>query len=217
MSHSPREVLNEIVARHGDAMLRSPLRCEGLLKDYCGEYRREIFVLTSCLRVGLVEQMRRQSGPSIKLICARLALKLEQNLAISSDVAKWGVESWAVALGLMKPENATITLVEQQHFNPSDISVAAQIERIKASGAQAMIAWTTGVPVATVFKGMIQAGLDIPVGISSGNQVFPQMEQFAAFLPKQALIGSAPKASSPGLRLEISMAYVMPEQPPVST
>jgi branched-chain amino acid transport system substrate-binding protein len=96
-----------------------------------------------------------------------------------------------IKLALAKPENATITLVEQQHFNPSDISVAAQIERIKASGAQAMIAWTTGVPVATVFKGMIQAGLDIPVGISSGNQVFPQMEQFAAFLPKQALIGSA--------------------------
>jgi hypothetical protein len=110
MSNTPREVLVEIVARHGEALLDSPLRCEGLLKDYCGEYRREIFVLTSCLRVGLVDQMRRQSGPSIKLICARLALKLEQNLAISSDVAKWGIESWAVALGLMKPENATASL-----------------------------------------------------------------------------------------------------------
>ena len=110
MSNTPRDVLIEMVARYGEPLLSSPLRCDGLLKDYCGEYRREIFVLTSCLRVGLVEQMRRQSGPSIKLICARLALKLEQNLAISSDVAKWGVESWAVALGLMKPENATVSL-----------------------------------------------------------------------------------------------------------
>src|SRR5277367_1060452 len=110
MSTSPRDVLIEIVGRHGEALLNSPLRCEGLLKDYCGEYRREIFVLTSCLRVGLVDQMRRQSGPSIRLICARLALELEQNLAISGDVSKWAVESWAVALGLMRLENATSLL-----------------------------------------------------------------------------------------------------------
>ena len=67
-------------------------------------------MLVSCLRVGVVEQLRRQGGPSVKLICARLALKLEQNLAISSDVAKWAVESWAIALGLLQPENATTRL-----------------------------------------------------------------------------------------------------------
>jgi F-box protein 11 len=107
MSTTPRDVLIEIVARQGEALLAAPMRCEGLLKDYCGEYRREIFVLISCLRVGLIDQMRRQGGPSIKLICARLALKLEQNLAISGDVAKWAIESWAIALGLLKAENAT--------------------------------------------------------------------------------------------------------------
>lgn len=110
MSTTPRDVLVELVARQGEPLLASPLRCEGLLKDFCGEFRREIFVLVSCLRVGLVDQMRRQGGPSIKLICARLALKLEQNLAISGDVAKWAVESWAIALGLLKPENATVQL-----------------------------------------------------------------------------------------------------------
>jgi branched-chain amino acid transport system substrate-binding protein len=65
------------------------------------------------------------------------------------------------------------------------------MERIKAAGAQALIAWTTGAPVATIFKGMIQTGLDVPVGTSSGNQTFAQMEQYAGFLPKNLLIGSA--------------------------
>ena len=88
-------------------------------------------------------------------------------------------------------ENKGIELVRQEHFNPGDISVAAQIARIKESGAQAMIAWTTGVAVATVFKGMIQAGLDIPIGTSSGNQNFPQMEQFQSFLPAHVVFGSA--------------------------
>ena len=123
MSTTPRDVLIDIVARCGEPLLGSPQRCEGLLKDYCGERRREIFVLVSCLRVGIIDQMRRQSGPSIKLICARLALKLEQNLAISSDVAKWAVESWAVALGMMKPEHATISIGKMPE--PSEPAVPA--------------------------------------------------------------------------------------------
>src|SRR5271156_3929999 len=110
MIPTPRDVLIEIVAKYGEPLLASPLRSEGLLKDYCGEFRREIFVLVSCLRVGVVDQLRRQGGPSVKLVCARLALKLEQNLAISSDLAKWAMESWAIALGLLQSGNATTRL-----------------------------------------------------------------------------------------------------------
>ncbi len=90
------------------------------------------------------------------------------------------------------PENkGVLTLVAHEHFNPTDISVSAQIERIKASGAQAMIAWVTGAPAATVFKGMVQAGLDIPVAPTSGNQTFAAMNQWKAFLPKQVVLASA--------------------------
>lgn len=110
MNPTPRDVLIEIVAKHGEPLLASPIRCEGLLKDYCGEFRREIFVLVSCLRVGVVDQLRLQTGPSVKLVCARLALRLEKNLAISGDIAKWGVESWAIALGLLDPQAATANL-----------------------------------------------------------------------------------------------------------
>src|SRR5277367_3912547 len=104
---TPRDVLIDIIAKHGEPLLASPLRTEGLLKDYCGEFRREIFVLVSCLRTGVVEQLRRQGGPPVKLVSARLALKLEQNLAISSDVAKWAVDSWAIALGLVQSGTTT--------------------------------------------------------------------------------------------------------------
>jgi branched-chain amino acid transport system substrate-binding protein len=92
---------------------------------------------------------------------------------------------------LARPDNASVSIVAQEHFNPSDITVAAQIEKIKSSGAQAIIAWTTGVPVATIFKGMIQSGLDLPIGTSSGNQNFAQMAQFKSFLPKLVVMGSA--------------------------
>lgn len=92
---------------------------------------------------------------------------------------------------LALPENRGMTMVEHPHFNIGDVSVAAQIERIKAAGPQAMIAWTTGASISTIFKAMIQAGLDIPIVTTNGNQSFPQMSQYVSFLPRQLLIASA--------------------------
>jgi branched-chain amino acid transport system substrate-binding protein len=83
------------------------------------------------------------------------------------------------------PENKDVKLVVKTHFNPSDVSVSAQIETVKAAQPQAFIAWSTGTPIATIFKGIIQAGLDIPVATTDGNMTRAQMAQYAAFLPPQ--------------------------------
>ena len=100
--------------------------------------------------------------------------------------------SRAVDQVLNYPENkGVMKKVVEEHFNPSDVSVAAQIARIKNSGAQAIIAWTTGAPAATVFRGMAQGGLDLPVAPTSGNQTFAAMEKWQAFLPKQLILASA--------------------------
>ncbi|MGH6671093.1 MAG: ABC transporter substrate-binding protein [Xanthobacteraceae bacterium] len=93
---------------------------------------------------------------------------------------------------LQYPENkGKMQLVIKEHFNPSDVSVAAQMARIKGSGAQAIIAWTTGAPAATVFRGMAQDGVDLPVAPTSGNQTFAAMKQWKSFLPKQLILASA--------------------------
>jgi branched-chain amino acid transport system substrate-binding protein len=89
-----------------------------------------------------------------------------------------------------KPENKGLQKVEHEHFTPTDVSVAAQMERIKAAQPQAMIAWTTGAAIATIFRGALQAGLDIPIGTTNGNQTFAQMEQYASFMPRQLLMPS---------------------------
>lgn len=86
------------------------------------------------------------------------------------------------------PENKDVTVVEHAHFNTTDVSVAAQIEHIKTANPQALIAWSTGTPIATVFKSIIQAGLDIPIGTTNGNMTYAQMTQYASFLPKQLYI-----------------------------
>ncbi len=89
------------------------------------------------------------------------------------------------------PENKGVKIVERVHFNPTDVSVSAQIERVKAAKPQVFIAWSTGAPIATVFKGIVQAGLDVPVATTDGNMTYTQMKQYASFLPKQLYIPSA--------------------------
>lgn len=92
---------------------------------------------------------------------------------------------------LALPENKEMQVVQRQHFNPTDVSVSAQIEAIKAAGPQALIAWSTGAPVATIFKSIIQSGLEVPVGTTDGNMTFAQMKQYADFLPRQLYIPAA--------------------------
>jgi branched-chain amino acid transport system substrate-binding protein len=92
---------------------------------------------------------------------------------------------------LGRPENKDVSLVENVQFNPGDASVTAQIERIKAASPHAMIAWSTGAPVAIVFKAIIQAGLEIPVATTSGNMTYAQMTQYRDFLPKDLYMASS--------------------------
>jgi branched-chain amino acid transport system substrate-binding protein len=98
-----------------------------------------------------------------------------------------------------RPENKDITVVDRAHFNTTDVSVAAQIEHIKAANPQALVAWSTGTPIATVFKGILQAGLDIPIATTSSNMTYAQMTQYAAFLPKQLYMPSSAWVQHEGL------------------
>ncbi len=94
---------------------------------------------------------------------------------------------------LSQPEykDAGLTLVERAHFNTTDVSVAAQIETVKAANPDAFVAWSTGTPIATIFKGILQAGLDVPTATTDGNMTFAQMTNYAEFLPKQLYFPAA--------------------------
>jgi branched-chain amino acid transport system substrate-binding protein len=114
---------------------------------------------------------------------------------------------------LAMPENHDMVVTEDVRFNPGDVSVAAQIQRIKGSNPQAMIAWSTGAPIGTVFKAISEAGLDIPVATTDGNMTYAQMDQYKAFLPKTLYIpasqwmGAAPGQSLPPQMVAAQKAF----------
>lgn len=78
-------------------------------------------------------------------------------------------------------------LVAQEHFNPTDVSVTAQLEHIKGTNPQALVGWTTGTPFGTVLRGIAETGIDLPIGAGNGNIIYAQMQQYKAFLPKTLL------------------------------
>jgi len=111
-------------------------------------------------------------------------------LIFSTDASGQDAEKNIDAL-LQKPENKEIRVTAREHFNTTDLSVSAQIENIKASKPQALIAWSTGTPVATVFRAIQQAGLNVPVATTDGNMTYAQMIQYKDFLPRQLYIPAA--------------------------
>ena len=96
-------------------------------------------------------------------------------------------QQFAAALddALKLPENKAMVLVDRENFNPSDLSAAGLAERIKAANPQAMIAWAAGTPTGTIFRGLHDAGLDIPTSAGNGNMIHAQLAQYATFLPKE--------------------------------
>jgi branched-chain amino acid transport system substrate-binding protein len=98
----------------------------------------------------------------------------------------------AVDAILALPENRGMTLVAREHFTSSDAGVAAQIVHIKASGASAILVGTASTAAVTVFHGLGDAGLDLPVVAGYGIASVAYLRQFAPYLPRELLIEGFP-------------------------
>jgi branched-chain amino acid transport system substrate-binding protein len=132
-------------------------------------------------------------------------------IVIATDASGQDAEQ-QIDNALRLPENASVSVVAREHFNPTDLSVAAQMERIKAAAPQVLIAWGTGTPEGTLLRGAQDAGLDLPIYTSAANLTYAQMKQYAAFMPKQLLFPgypfTAPDQLAPGPTKNAVNAFV---------
>jgi branched-chain amino acid transport system substrate-binding protein len=85
------------------------------------------------------------------------------------------------------PENVAkgVTIVDAEHFSPSDQTVAAQMQRIRAANPDVIVMWNSGPQFGTVARAYNDAGLTIPAFTTNANLTFTFMKQFADFLPKE--------------------------------
>jgi len=83
------------------------------------------------------------------------------------------------------PEGKALDLVAVEHMNNGDVSVAAQLARIKAANPQAVFVAVVGPAFATVMRGINDLGLDVPIGAANGNMLRAQLLSYKSFLPPQ--------------------------------
>ncbi|WP_295403762.1 DUF1566 domain-containing protein [uncultured Thiocystis sp.] len=101
MHDVPRNKLRELILEYGRSLCDDPRRCEALLRDHCGQHKREIFVLVSALKNRVAEDLLKvPAGVPPSMVLARIGNRLEDELAMTAEAAQWAVESWALALGV---------------------------------------------------------------------------------------------------------------------
>lgn len=104
---SPRETLSEILIRE-PLLYLEPQRCEALLRDLCASYEREVNLLVSGLKQGVVVKLvesQRVVTP-YHVTSARLTRQMVENLSLTEGGARWAVDSWAMALGIITEAEA---------------------------------------------------------------------------------------------------------------
>jgi len=85
-----------------------------------------------------------------------------------------------------------ITIVDREHFAPGDVSIAAQIAKIKGSNPDAILSTTVGTATGTVFHALKDEGIDLPVITNLGNLQHVQLDGLTGILPDQ-LYFTAPR------------------------
>lgn len=104
---------------------------------------------------------------------------------------------------LKEPGFTDMSLVANEHFAPSDVSVAAQIEKMRGGNPDAIVSWATAAAGGVVFRALKQAGMDLPTAASGSNMTVSQMTDYAAFLPSKVFFGVGEWAANGDPRLKV--------------
>ena len=112
---------------------------------------------------------------------------------------------------LSSPEFKGLEVVARDHFNPTDISVSAQVAHIKSASPQVVLIWGTGTPFGTALHGASDGGITVPIVSTNSNMTYSQMDTFKSYLPKElwfpALLAMTPEATGQGPLHDAQTAY----------
>ena len=121
MKDEARKQLIEIVKKYGIKILDEPRKVEGLLRDFCGDCKKEIFSIVSGLKEGAsTELLNSSKSGTQKFVIGRLSKRLQDNYGIGEELTIWSVETIAIALGIMSEKEATGVRKAQVQQKPAE-------------------------------------------------------------------------------------------------
>lgn len=104
----PRQKLQEIVTSYGRSISEDPQRCRNLLMDFCGDYRREINILVNVAEEPRAIDLLTASNMPLEWRLTHATKLLHENRGVAEDFARWGVISWALALGIIAEDTVGV-------------------------------------------------------------------------------------------------------------
>jgi branched-chain amino acid transport system substrate-binding protein len=85
---------------------------------------------------------------------------------------------------LKLPKFSGLSLIIGEHYNGSDVSIAAQLANIKAANPDAILGMTVGTATGTLFRSLRDAGLSgVPLLSNLGNLLNTALAQYSTFMP----------------------------------
>jgi hypothetical protein len=102
MDDSLREKLRGLIQTHGTNLTQDVPKWKQLVEDVCQGSKREKNVLIAALEEEVPTRLQEAPGGAAdEALRTRLSQALQDNQGISEPLARWAVDSWAAALGLM--------------------------------------------------------------------------------------------------------------------
>lgn len=92
---------------------------------------------------------------------------------------------------LASPAYHDLDVVAWEHFGSSDLSIPAQLARMRAAAPQAVIAWASGAPNGTFYISLRDSGWNVPVLGSSSVQSDAFVARYSSVFPQEYYIYSA--------------------------
>jgi hypothetical protein len=165
MNEFPRKKLSELVNKYGRSICDDPHRCESLLRDLCSKYKPEVNVLIGALKEGIPAQLLgAATNVPRELILAKLVTRLQASLAMTDEAARWAVESWAIALGMIaEAAGEGEKVIQKDSLEKSEMAV----EKIQAF-RQIVATTPSNLPVGTQTTGTSPLK-QIPVAVASAT------------------------------------------------
>ena len=136
MNNLPRQKLCEIIKIYGKNACSDHKRIRGLLNDFCcGNYPEVNFLLTALEEQVYAELVAPSKPIPYEMLSARLVKRLCTNRGMAEEIARWAVDSWALALGVItKPCQVPFNAPPSSRVNPK--TPVQQTMVVSQSGGQ---------------------------------------------------------------------------------
>jgi len=192
----PRAKLSELLAKFGTELRGDARRwAERLGEAYGDLYHVDCVALAAGIEHGIVDELRSStssSEPKASLL-NRLSRQLETKTALPVYLARWSVECWAVALGIV-PESERLLIVKIERFVPMvDRAVVAGVIDDQARDGLIDEAKSCGIGAPEAHAFLVQYAARHSCRLENGNPVSPPPDPMWRIGP-EALAAGAERA-----------------------